>query len=99
MNLVVLPGASRELEDAAAFYEARREGLGAKFMQRINSALDQICEAPERHPLWRTGSDIHRLRVKVFPYQVVYAIEPDTIVVIAFAATAQRPGYWLGRVR
>ena len=68
-------------------------------MRRIDVAVEQVLAAPERHPVWRTGSGIHRVRVKVFPYQVVYAIEPGAIVVIAFAATAQRPGYWLSRVR
>lgn len=34
-----------------------------------------------------------------FPYQIVYQISPDEILIIAFAHAKRRPGYWRPRPR
>jgi hypothetical protein len=98
VNLVLLPDAAAEAEDAAAFYEGRREGLGTRFLVSVDDAIARALVAPYRNPPWSRGSDVRRTRVKRFPYLVYYLIEANQLVVVAIAATAQRPGYWLSRL-
>ena len=42
---------------------------------------------------------VRRAVVRKTPYVIVYAVIGDEIVVVAFAHTSQRPGYWRKRVR
>ncbi|WP_407936397.1 hypothetical protein [Limnochorda pilosa] len=38
-----------------------------------------------------------RVLVRGFPYQVVYHLRPDEIVIVAVAHLKRRPGYWRNR--
>lgn len=55
----------------------------------------------------RTGSPVdvvdpslgvRRVRVRRFPYQVVYLVIDNDVVVIAIAHDRRRPGYWAERL-
>lgn len=37
--------------------------------------------------------------VRVFPYQVLYTIEADYILIVAIAHGKRQPGYWRHRLR
>jgi plasmid stabilization system protein ParE len=43
------------------------------------------------------GAAIRQMRVRKFPYKVVYRNQQDGIEVIAVAHGKRRPGYWKGR--
>jgi toxin ParE1/3/4 len=98
VRLVVLPGAALEAEEAAAFYESRREGLGERFLARVDEAVQRALETPHQHQRWGLRPDVRRVRVKRFPYLVFYLVENDELLVTAIAATAQEPGYWFSRL-
>jgi len=38
-----------------------------------------------------------RILLRRFPYQIVYRLKPDGIVVVAVAHLKRRPGYWKSR--
>lgn len=89
-----------ELDDAARWYEERREGLGLAFL----AAVDRAVESVERWP--RVGTlvedvpdDLEARRVPVprFPYFVAYLIADDVIVVLAISHERRRPRYWSDR--
>jgi len=46
-SVLVTRQAQSEIEAAAAFFESRREGLGAEFEDRVAVALNAIKIAPE----------------------------------------------------
>jgi plasmid stabilization system protein ParE len=84
------------LAAAVSWYEERRAGLGAEFLDAVVRALNRIAELPD------AGSpfpDLKARRVFIagFPYQVVYRIDADGIRVIAFAHLRRRPGFWRHR--
>jgi len=47
--------AKDEFEDAAAWYEGRRRGLGEQFVSEVGEAIEKAAERPQQHPvgLWR----------------------------------------------
>ena len=54
--------------------------------------LRKILAMSER---WRVlEGDVRRCLVRVFPYGVLYTIEPDFILIIAVAHAKREPGYW-----
>jgi hypothetical protein len=44
-----------------------------------------------------TFTGTHRLHLRRFPYSVVYRIDKDRILIVAFPHDRQRPGYWRSR--
>lgn len=96
MRVAFHPDARIEYRQAAAFYEARRPGLGGAFTLEIESVLDKIFEHPDR---WRViEQDVRRCLAHKFPYGVLYTIERDFILIIAVAHASRKPGYWRDRL-
>jgi plasmid stabilization system protein ParE len=91
------PSAIRELYEAAESYEGQRPGLGDRFADEVEDILRLIAATPAGGTGWR-GTRARTWRVARFPFLVVYAVEPDEIVVVAVAHTKRRPGYWVPRL-
>jgi toxin ParE1/3/4 len=87
--------ATAEMIDAARRYEQRREGLGFRFIRVVEEVCDKIGEFPEvGAPLGRKD---RKRRVPRFPYDVVYRIKEEGILVLAIKHHRRRPGYWTWR--
>ncbi len=86
-----------EYEEAARYYAAQQPGLDLRFIACIEDAIALICEAPER---WRVfaGREVRRVLTQVFPYGILYTIEPDHVLIIAVAHYSREPGYWQHRL-
>jgi hypothetical protein len=90
------PAALLELESAALHYDSQRSGLGREFTAAVRSALAAICIDPSANPT--AGNSVRRRRVLLFPYDVIFGIDVDGVVVVAVAHHHRRPGYWRRRV-
>ena len=90
------PEALDEYEAAARFYAGCQVGLELRFIACVESAFRQVSEAPAR---WRPfEEDVRRCLVRVFPYAVLYSLEPDYVLVIAVMHCSREPGYWRRRI-
>ena len=90
------PEALAEFEEAARFYAECQDGLEARFIASVESAIRRILQAPNR---WRVfEDDLRRCLTPVFPYAVLYTIEPDYILIIAVMHCSREPDYWRHRV-
>lgn len=92
--------AASDFAEATAFYEARKVGLGDRFIRAVTTALSLIDEMPQAGaPSVVQGSRlvVRRLPVPSFPYLLVYLTEP-ALLVVAVAHQSQRPDYWVKRV-
>lgn len=95
MRVEFHPEALAEFRAAAEYYERQQPGLGERFVNAVEMAVARIAAAPET---WRVVEDgIRRCLTKVFPYAVIYAIEPDHILVVAVMHCHREPGYWRER--
>jgi hypothetical protein len=72
VKLVLLAEAEAELDDAAAWYDERRDGLGDELLLVVRTGLEVIVEAPEAWPLWPGAlariPPIRRFVLPRFPY-------------------------------
>ncbi len=73
--------AESDIAEAAAWYEAEREGLGVQFVDRVQQAIDRIAENPMGYA--KVIEDARRAPLEQFPYGLWYRVEPDESVVIA----------------
>jgi len=90
-----IPAAERELDEAAHWYEERREGLGLEFLTVVREKVFALMDAPGR---WRLVNGTRRALLAGFPYAVVYReVSDDEIEIVAVAHLRRRPKYWANR--
>ena len=87
--------AELELLDAAQYYELQATGLGSEFLDKIDAAIQDIREAPQRWPIVKAS--IRRRLVHRFPYALLYRVDTDEIIIQATMHLRRRPDYWLER--
>ena len=91
------PDADAEVTEAAQFYEARSPGLGSGLVDEVQRSLAQVVTRPEAHQ--QIGRRVRRKPLWRFPYNLIYAIYPDRIRIVAFAHQKRRPFYWRKRLK
>jgi len=86
---IFAPLARLEFEDAVAWYNEQRPGLGEEFRVEVNRTLQQILQSPERFRL--TTRITHKAVLHRFPYSLYYSIELDAINVASVFHGARNP--------
>jgi len=90
------PEALEEYDEAALWYAEREPALALRFIEAVEDAIGRILEAPTR---WRgIEEDVRRCLTRVFPYGVLYTIEPDFVLIVAVMHCSREPGYWKQRL-
>ena len=89
--------ADAEVNEAAQFYETRSPGLGSALLDEVQRSLDQMATTPEAYQ--QIGRRVRRKPLWRFPYNLVYAVYPDRIRIVAFAHQKRRPFYWRKRLK
>ena len=81
--------ARNEYDEAVAWYEAERAGLGLEFKSAVDEALTLIASQPTLFRCVR--GPVRRAVLKRFPYAVHFLDESDRIVVLAVFHAARDP--------
>ena len=90
------PEALEEYREAALYYAERDPALALKFLDAVEDAIRRILESPERYRI--LDEDVRRCLTHVFPYAVLFTIEPESILIVAVMHCSREPGYWKRRV-
>ena len=86
------PQALEEYREATLYYAERDPPLATRFVEAVEDAIRRILESPER---WRVlDEDVRRCLTHVFPYGILYVIEPEFILVVAVMHCSRKPSYW-----
>ena len=92
MKVALHPGAEKDIEEAAAFYE--REGsavLAARFVAEFKRLAGLIVQNPG------IGSPRSKGRrgfaMSVFPYTMIYRAGAEEITILVVKHDSKRPGY------
>ena len=94
------PAAVAEFDDAVLWYEDQEPGIGMAFMECAESARLEIATWPHSGALSTTASDgtlIRSKRIRRFPYRIIYAVDKESILILAYAHQRRKPGYWFQR--
>ncbi len=84
------------MTEASQFYETASAGLGREFLDEVQRVVDTLREHPKLGS--PAGRGLRQAAFQRFPYWLIYADEPETILVIAVAHQRRRPGYWRRRM-
>jgi len=95
LRVVFRRAARAEFDDAAAWYEQRRNGLGLAFVAATHLLIDQIAAQPALYPQVYRG--IREALVSSYPYCVYFVDEPNQLVILSVFHTARDPSIWQNR--
>ena len=91
-----LPEADEEFREASRYYENEAPGVGLAFITEVHRVISVVM----LHP--RAAKKVRgTVRSKVlfhFPYNLLYSIESDVILIVAVAHQKRRPTYWRSRL-
>ena len=96
MNIILVPPADKELDDAINYYNEEIPGLGEVFYEEFIRAADLVSLFPSA---WRkVGDNTRRAKIKKFPYLILYVVEKDCILITCVAHQHRDPRYYNQRV-
>jgi plasmid stabilization system protein ParE len=96
MEIRYLTPARIEFVETVSYYEAQAAGLGAEFLEELQDAEALIADNPAIGSPF--GGDLRRVLLRRFPFNLVYSLEPDHVLVVAVAHQRREPGYWRDRL-
>lgn len=92
MKIRFLTPASRDLADAAEYYEKQIPGLGIQFMDEVEAAISRIVAFPLA---WQPLSQrTRRCLLNRFPYGLIYEQRKSEIVIVAVGHQHRQPDFW-----
>lgn len=95
MKVVVRPAAAADIEDAYQWYRDKRSQLARDFLGAVREAGHRIRENPEAYPLFHR--EARRVRLKRFPYSLIYRVYPEVIVIVGCLHGSRDPLQWKAR--
>lgn len=96
LPIVLRSAAEEELTAAFDWYNARRAGLGRRFVAAVQSAFTALAANPRMHAV--VMADVRKAVVRGFPYCVYYRPHDDRIEVISVFHTSRDPAEWQSRI-
>ena len=92
-ELIILPTALQDVQDAVDYYDEQKAGLG----ERFEAELNEILETLEANPFFQNRYETIRcLPLKKFPFMVHFVVsEQEKLVVVnAVFHTSLNPKVW-----
>lgn len=96
VELVIAPETERDLEDAYAWYERQRAGLGEEFLECVDACIEALCRSPGMYAV--VHENYRRALVRRFPYAIFYEHVDAVVTVYCVAHTARDPEKWRQRL-
>jgi plasmid stabilization system protein ParE len=96
VDFIVAPEAAADLDEAYAWYERQRSGLGEEFLGCVEARIEQICRNPEWFPT--VHEQYRRALVRRFPYAVFYELAGEMVTIYSIFHTARDPSKWRQRL-
>lgn len=95
-ELIIVPEAQKDVNEAYCWYEDRRSGLGEEFLGCVDACIQAICRMPDLHPT--IHEEYRRALVRRFPYAVFFEYSAEKVTVYSIFHTSQNPKKWHSRL-
>jgi plasmid stabilization system protein ParE len=97
MEIIFLPPAKAELNDATSHYNTQSEGLGYEFAAEVKKTLERIVQYPDAW--FKLSKRTRRCRTNRFPYGVIYQVRKETLLIVAVMHLSREPESWKLRLK
>jgi plasmid stabilization system protein ParE len=92
---VFRPQADQEVQAARQWYDEQRPGLGIRFAEAIDEAVERIAANPLAFPA--VHGETRRAVVRRFPYGIYFRVLVNEIIVTAVMHGRRHPRRWQAR--
>ena len=96
-ELVVLPQAAHDANEAFVWYELREPGVGEEFLEQLELCQQTIAADPERAR--RIRGNVRKVKMRRFPYFIYYTLDSDEVTVMAVLHGARHARQLLQRMK
>ena len=86
-SLQVQSEAVIDMQEAFEWYEMQKEGLGFGFIEEVENGFENVCKHPQYYT--SVNADFRRIKVKRFPYLIIYEIREDSVIVVSVMHTSR----------
>lgn len=83
------PGAGKDIEQAYNWYEDQQIGLGDKFLETLKLYYKKLEQRP--FSFGKIDKFIRQVRLKIFPYIIVFEIVKHEVIIYAIFHINQNP--------
>lgn len=90
------PEAEVDLLETTLYYETQAPGLGEKFAEEVQRAIEQLLAHPSIGAPDNEG--FRKWVLDTFPYSLRYSESDDLVYVLVVESQHRRPGYWKSRI-
>lgn len=96
MKIVWQAQAEAELNAAIDYYLLN---AGHAVAGDFKKEIDRVTNGLRAHPVIgiRIRHLSRRFPLRVYPYNLIYRLTQETLIIVALAHQRRRPGYWVGR--
>lgn len=101
MKYAFHPEALDELIAAGSWYEQQQAGLGLRFLNNAQAAIQNAADDPllcSRLETYTGDREVRRCPVGPFSYVMIFESVGESLLVLAIAHMSRRPNYWLPRI-
>lgn len=94
-DVLLCSAAELEYTNAFCWYAERRPDAALEFESEFDHSIREISSNHTRFP---KCDDRHRFfLMRKYPFQIIYRVQNDRLIVIAIAHTSREPNYWANR--
>ena len=98
MKLEFHPGVRQDFIQSLDFYQTKGvPHLADRFEQEFQAGLSAIQVAPSRFPFYFGSEIFRRIRLRHFPYLIIYREKADGVRVTVLKHEKRDPGFAMGR--
>lgn len=90
-RLTVLKSAAEDTTEAYNYYEGIKPGLGDRFMAELLQRFNEISKHPQYYGFIDEKHFIRDVKLKNFPYLVVYEVEEDAVIIYSVHCGYRHP--------
>lgn len=90
-QLKVSSTAYKETDDAFAYYEEQSTGLGERFLKSLEDAYSKLSQTPQYYSYIRNDKNIRDIKIKTFPFVIIFQIMENTVLVLRVFNTNRNP--------
>ena len=94
-EVIIKPLAEKDIDEAFLWYERAHDNLGFEFLL----SLEAVFESLIRNPFFAgyLYKEIRSASLSRFPFEVIYTVEGNRIVVIGVLHHSRSPSEWIKR--
>lgn len=81
--------ARNDIKDSFKFYEEKQQGLGEKFLEKVDQKIEEVCEKPDRYSTFY--KDIRKAPLDKFPFNLVYRLRDKIVSILAVWHKSRNP--------